>query len=209
MIRFRFFSTIPFCCALRRSSLQLLSSNYPTKSALLFHSDKDLFGHEGHHRVEIAHVFDRFEIDLDWVGVVARNGWQSALAFRARSRAVALLLSRFRSRRNFHRLWTVCYDRRVPEVDKSDENRTRIAMTGELNSALLLLARQFRGASQADVALTAGLNQGHYSRIENGLVPEGPSVDSVERIAAALKFPVGFFYQDDGLTEPSAECASL
>ena len=72
-------------------------------------------------------------------------------------------------------------------------------MLGEFNPALLLLARRFRGASQADIALAAGLNQGHYSRIENGLIPDGPSAESVERTAAALQFPVGFFYQEDGL----------
>ena len=72
-------------------------------------------------------------------------------------------------------------------------------MAGEFNPALLLLARQFRRASQTDVALKAGLNQGHYSRIENGLVAEGPSDSNIERIADALQFPVGFFYQEDGL----------
>ncbi len=72
-------------------------------------------------------------------------------------------------------------------------------MAGEFNPALLCLARQFRRVSQTDVALKAGLNQGHYSRIENGLVPGGPSPDNAECIAAALQFPVGFFYQDDGL----------
>lgn len=53
--------------------------------------------------------------------------------------------------------------------------------------------------SQANVADRAGLNQGHYSRIENGLVPEGPSPENVERIASALGFPASFFYQQDGL----------
>ena len=72
-------------------------------------------------------------------------------------------------------------------------------MPGQFNSALLLLARRYRRLSQAEVAATASLNQGHYSRIENGLVPEGPSADSVERIARALRFPADFFYQDDGL----------
>lgn len=67
------------------------------------------------------------------------------------------------------------------------------------NPALLLLARQYRSASQAQVASDAGLNQGHYSRIENALLPDGPSEDSVARIARALAFPVGFFYLEDGL----------
>lgn len=72
-------------------------------------------------------------------------------------------------------------------------------MADDFNPALLLLARQYRRASQAQVAHDAGLNQGHYSRIENGLMPEGPSPESVERIARALEFPASFFYQDDGL----------
>ena len=72
-------------------------------------------------------------------------------------------------------------------------------MPDEFNPALLLLARQYRKKSQSAVAHAAGVNQGHYSRIENGLTPGGPAPDSVERIAAALRFPVGFFYQGDGL----------
>jgi Zn-dependent peptidase ImmA (M78 family) len=73
-------------------------------------------------------------------------------------------------------------------------------MQGAFNPSLLLLARQHRRASQGEVAAHAGLNQGHYSRIENGLLPAGPSQENVERIAAALDFPVSFFYQTDGLT---------
>ena len=72
-------------------------------------------------------------------------------------------------------------------------------MAGPFNASLLLLARQYRGRSQADVATAAGLNQGHYSRIENGLMPEGPSADSVARIADALDFPPSFFSLPDGL----------
>jgi Zn-dependent peptidase ImmA (M78 family)/transcriptional regulator with XRE-family HTH domain len=73
-------------------------------------------------------------------------------------------------------------------------------MLTEFNPSLLLLARQYRRASQEEVAKDAGLNQGHYSRIENGLMPDGPSPESVERIAEALDFPVSFFYQPDGLS---------
>jgi transcriptional regulator with XRE-family HTH domain len=73
-------------------------------------------------------------------------------------------------------------------------------MCADFNSALLLLARQYRKSSQEQVAKDAGLNQGHYSRIENGLMPGGPSAESVERIAAALDFPASFFYQPDGLS---------
>ena len=67
-------------------------------------------------------------------------------------------------------------------------------MHKQFNQTLLLLARQYRGRSQESVAEVAGLNQGHYSRIENGLLPEGPSEENVERIASSLGFRPSFFY---------------
>lgn len=73
-------------------------------------------------------------------------------------------------------------------------------MDGQFNPSLLLVARQYRGSSQEDVAVESGLTQSHYSRIENGLLADGPSVENVQRIARTLNFPANFFYQDDGLT---------
>ena len=70
-------------------------------------------------------------------------------------------------------------------------------MSNEFNHTLLLLARQYRERSQSEVARAAGLTQGHYSRIENGLLPGGPSEENVARIAKALGFPVSFFYQTE------------
>lgn len=70
-------------------------------------------------------------------------------------------------------------------------------MQQTFNHTLLLLARQYRERSQSEVAHAAGLNQGHYSRIENGLLPDGPSEESVARIATALSFPPAFFYQSE------------
>ena len=70
-------------------------------------------------------------------------------------------------------------------------------MAEAFNHTLLLLARQYREGSQSEVARAAGLDQGHYSRIENGLLPEGPSEDSVARIAKALSFPPAFFHQPE------------
>src|ERR1700730_10903775 len=72
-------------------------------------------------------------------------------------------------------------------------------MPSPFNHHLLLLARQYRRRSQSDIAKAAGLNQGHYSRMENGLTPEGPSIENVQKIGKALSFPVEFFYQEDGL----------
>lgn len=59
---------------LKKASLSLFTSNFPTPLASLFHRhDADLFGHTGHHRVEIVHVFNQFQTALDWIGVVARE----------------------------------------------------------------------------------------------------------------------------------------
>ncbi|HEY1706700.1 MAG TPA: XRE family transcriptional regulator [Rhizomicrobium sp.] len=67
------------------------------------------------------------------------------------------------------------------------------------NHKLLLLARQYRERSQASVAAGAKLTQPHYSRIESGLLPDGPSDENAVRIAKTLSFPVSFFYQPDGM----------
>ena len=70
---------------LKKADLELKSSNYPTLLASLFHHhDADLFGYSGLQRVEIAYVLNRFQTDMDWVGVVAREGkkplWHFELA---------------------------------------------------------------------------------------------------------------------------------
>jgi len=72
-------------------------------------------------------------------------------------------------------------------------------MAEKFNHALLLLARQYRRMSQNEVSDESGLNQGHYSRIENGLI-DNVSMETANRIAAALKFPVRFFFQDEPLS---------
>lgn len=53
--------------------------------------------------------------------------------------------------------------------------------------------------SQGAVAAKAGMDQGHYSRIENGLLADDPSPETVSRIAGALDFPEEFFFLEDGL----------
>jgi Zn-dependent peptidase ImmA (M78 family)/DNA-binding XRE family transcriptional regulator len=73
-------------------------------------------------------------------------------------------------------------------------------MTATFNPELVLLARQYRSKSQAEVAELAGLDQGHYSRIERGLLNSAPLPQTIEAIAAALKFPLSFFAQNDELS---------
>ena len=68
-------------------------------------------------------------------------------------------------------------------------------MAGYFSTSMLLLARQYRGKTQGQVAAECGLNQGHYSRVENGLLPDGPNEKTVDRLAKSLAFPVEFFFQ--------------
>ncbi|MEE4208016.1 MAG: ImmA/IrrE family metallo-endopeptidase [Parvularcula sp.] len=68
------------------------------------------------------------------------------------------------------------------------------------NNDLLLLARQYRGRSQAEVALDAGLDQGHYSRIERGILNSPPTDETIEAVAGALGFPKSYFLQNDELS---------
>lgn len=73
-------------------------------------------------------------------------------------------------------------------------------MSVNFNHEMLSLARQYRGRSQAEVAAGAGLDQGHYSRIERGLLNAPPSLGTVTAIATTLDFPVRFFEQFEELT---------
>lgn len=59
---------------LKKAQMSLLTTNYPTLLARMFHTHApDMFGHEGLQRVEIVHVFNRFQTRLEWIGVVARD----------------------------------------------------------------------------------------------------------------------------------------
>ncbi|WP_313606332.1 XRE family transcriptional regulator [Rhizobium sp.] len=73
-------------------------------------------------------------------------------------------------------------------------------MPPKFNTELLLLARQYRGLSQSDVAAGAGLDQGHYSRVERGLLNGEPSSSTVSAISAVLNFPTDFFFQGDEIS---------
>lgn len=73
-------------------------------------------------------------------------------------------------------------------------------MTNGFNHELLLLARQYRGRSQQQVASDAGLDQGHYSRLERGLLNSSPSRETIEAVADALRFPITFFLQWDEIS---------
>lgn len=73
-------------------------------------------------------------------------------------------------------------------------------MSERFNHELLLLARQYRGRSQSQVAEAAGLDQGHYSRLERELLNAPPAEATIEAIANALEFPRSYFMQNDEIS---------
>ena len=65
---------------LKKADSQLATRNYPTPLAGLFHRhERDLFGHEGHQRVELVHVFNPLQTELVWIGLVARDERRNVL----------------------------------------------------------------------------------------------------------------------------------
>ena len=56
-------------------------------------------------------------------------------------------------------------------------------------------ARTNKGLSQKEIAITIGIDQAQYSRIESGKVE--PTLSSLEKIAEALEVRVVEFFNDD------------
>jgi len=65
----------------------------------------------------------------------------------------------------------------------------------KFNPEMLVLARDLRGVTQKEVALSAGLSQGLVSQIEART--RDATDDSERRIAEALRLPVEFFRQEE------------
>lgn len=60
---------------LKKANISLQTSNYPTQLALDFDEPElDLFGFSGLQRVEAVYIPNRFDTDILWIGVVARDG---------------------------------------------------------------------------------------------------------------------------------------
>lgn len=58
----------------KKVDMELQSRNVQTSLSTLFHRhDEDLFGYQGLQRVEAGYVLNRFETEIAWVGVVARE----------------------------------------------------------------------------------------------------------------------------------------
>jgi Zn-dependent peptidase ImmA (M78 family)/transcriptional regulator with XRE-family HTH domain len=70
-------------------------------------------------------------------------------------------------------------------------------MSSTFNPEMLLLARQLRTLSQAEVADRSGVSQAQISKVEHGL--SDPSSETVAKLANALGLPDSFFSQLDRL----------
>jgi Zn-dependent peptidase ImmA (M78 family)/transcriptional regulator with XRE-family HTH domain len=68
-----------------------------------------------------------------------------------------------------------------------------IGVAETFNRALLQVARAARGFTQGELAERASVTQALVSKLENGLTTD-PTLETVEALAHALKFPVPFLY---------------
>ncbi|MEM7046959.1 MAG: XRE family transcriptional regulator [Pseudomonadota bacterium] len=64
------------------------------------------------------------------------------------------------------------------------------------NEQLLVLARDSRGMTQADLASNSGVTQAYISKLENRLIDK-PSDETVQLLAKALGYQEAFFYNDE------------
>jgi len=58
----------------KKADIELMSRNYPTSLATLFHNhEAQLPGFEDLHRVEAAYVLNQYQTNIEWIGIVARQ----------------------------------------------------------------------------------------------------------------------------------------
>jgi Zn-dependent peptidase ImmA (M78 family)/transcriptional regulator with XRE-family HTH domain len=74
-------------------------------------------------------------------------------------------------------------------------------MTSRVNPEMIVLARDARGVTQAELADVLCLNQATVSRYESGAIEAPP--EHVAKMAAFLRRPVEFFYWDEKLYRAS------
>jgi Zn-dependent peptidase ImmA (M78 family)/transcriptional regulator with XRE-family HTH domain len=69
-------------------------------------------------------------------------------------------------------------------------------MENKLNAEMLILAREYRGLTQGEVAAKTGFAQAKIAKIEGGMQTEVPA-EEVACFARALDFPIDFFFQNE------------
>src|SRR5438309_194974 len=68
----------------------------------------------------------------------------------------------------------------------------------KINGDMLILAREYRGFTQQELAQKSGISQSAIAKAEGGVRTDLED-GSVKRVAAALSFPVEFFTQNEEL----------
>ena len=71
----------------------------------------------------------------------------------------------------------------------------------QVNPEMIRLARESRGLIQGELATKLGVSQGHFSKVEAGIVVS--QRDLVEGLSRVLDFPPEFFFQIDRVYGPS------
>jgi len=58
----------------KKGSTEMMTSNVPTLLSEAYNDhEQDLFGHEGHQRVQAIYILNRLETSIMWAGIVAHN----------------------------------------------------------------------------------------------------------------------------------------
>src|ERR1700730_17257824 len=70
-----------------------------------------------------------------------------------------------------------------------------------VNPEMIVLAREARGLSQAELAHRLGISQGQLSKVESGLV--SATAQLLPKLARELSFPPKFFVQRHAVVGPS------
>ena len=74
-------------------------------------------------------------------------------------------------------------------------------MDAPVNPEMMVLARESRGLTQSAVAGLLGVTQGHWSKVEAGLLP--PTEPQTARLSRLLDYPIAFFESNDPVYGPS------
>jgi Zn-dependent peptidase ImmA (M78 family)/transcriptional regulator with XRE-family HTH domain len=89
----------------------------------------------------------------------------------------------------------------MPTDSKNDQTMLPVVeYAPNVNPAMIVLARESRGLTQAELARQLGTSQATISKIEGGLA--GVSADMVVSLSDELKYPLGFFHLRDQIVGP-------
>lgn len=174
---------------------ELLSRNQPTKQVADFRAQAQLPGIEAMHNLEAGYVLNETEQEIMAVYLVCpnmnRNYWEMEITT---GKPVTII--------------TDLFEKKAPETQKDEEAGTtfRRKKSGEVipinrdgnkfNAEMLVLAREYRGLTQGEVAAKTRFAQAKIAKIEGGMQAD-VSAEEIACFARALDFPIEFFFQNE------------